>query len=115
MTLLRTISADNYRYSAGGGVSTGITMIENGSNPLPDRYVKVISSVFGVNEAWLRMGDGDTFYSSPYEKEFTEIFGSLVLATQPYLLLMARELLATQDRLLNPPTEQQSCSSESGE
>lgn len=98
-----------------GITQTAYSMIENGNNPLSDRYIKVISSVFGVNEAWLRTGGGDMFYSSPYEKEFTEIFGSLVPATQQYLLLMARELLATQEKLLNPPAEQQSCPSGKGE
>lgn len=57
-----------------GITQTAYSMIENGNNPLSDRYIKVISSVFGVNEAWLRTGDGDMFYSSPYEKEFFKTF-----------------------------------------
>ena len=109
--LRKTLKINQTNFAKQLGITqTAYSMIENGNNPLSDRYIKVISSVFGVNEAWLRTGDGDMFYSSPYEKEFTEIFGSLVPATQEYLLLMARELLATQDRLLNLPTEQQSCS-----
>ena len=42
------------------------------------------------------------FLSSPYEKEFTEIFSHLTPDTQQYLLLMAKELLNTQQKLLNP-------------
>lgn len=85
-----------------GITQTAYSMIENGNNPLSDRYVKVICSVFNVNETWLRIGEGDMFFSSPYEKEFTEIFGNLAPATQQYLLLMAKELLNTQEKLLHP-------------
>lgn len=42
------------------------------------------------------------FNSSPYEKEFTTIFGHLTPETQKYLLLMAKELLNTQQKLLKP-------------
>ena len=45
------------------------------------------------------------FFSSPYEKEFTDIFGHLTPETQQYLLLMAKELLNTQQKLLNPNSE----------
>lgn len=84
-----------------GITQTAYSMIENGNNPLSDRHIKVICSSFNVNENWLRTGEGDMFFSSPYEKEFTEIFGNLTPATQQYLLLMAKELLKTQQKLLN--------------
>ena len=45
------------------------------------------------------------FFSSPYEKEFTEVFSNLAPVTQQYLLLMAKELLNTQEKLLNPNNE----------
>lgn len=44
--------------------------------------------------------------SSPYEKEFTAIFGHLAPETQQYLLLMAKELLNTQQKLLNSDNEE---------
>lgn len=40
------------------------------------------------------------FLSSPYQKEFMVIFSSLTPVTQQYLLLMAKELLKTQQKLL---------------
>lgn len=85
-----------------GMTQTAYSMIENGNNPLSDRHIKVICSSFNVNENWLRTGEGDRFFSSPYEKEFTEIFSNLAPATQQYLLLMAKELLNTQEKLLHP-------------
>jgi len=88
-----------------GITQTAYSMIENGNNPLSERYIKVICSVYGVNETWLRTGEGNMFFNSPYEKEFLEIFSHLVPATQEYLLHMARELLTAQEKLLNPNSD----------
>ena len=84
-----------------GITQTAYSMIENGYRPLADKYVKVICSEFNVNENWMRTGEGEMFLASPYEKEFTEIFGNLAPETQQYLLLMAKELLNTQRKLIN--------------
>jgi transcriptional regulator with XRE-family HTH domain len=88
-----------------GITQTAYSMIESGNRPLADKYVKVICSTFNVSEAWFLTGDGEMFVSSPYEKEFTDIFGHLTPETQQYLLLMAKELLNTQQKLLSPNPE----------
>lgn len=88
-----------------GITQTAYSMIENGNRPFADKYVKVICSTFHVNEHWLLTGEGDIFLSSPYEKEFIEIFSHLLPATQQYLLLMAKELLKTQQKLLSSEEE----------
>ena len=85
-----------------GITQTAYSMIENGNRPLADKYIKVICSVFNVSENWLRNGKGVMFLSSPYEKDFYEIFTNLTPETQQYLLVMAKELLNTQEKLLNP-------------
>ena len=85
-----------------GITQTAYSMIETGRRPLADKYVKVICSLFDVNEEWFRTGQGEMFNAFPYEKEFTEIFSHLAPATQQYLLLMAKELLNTQEKLLHP-------------
>ena len=87
-----------------GITQTAYSMIENGVRPLADKYIKVICSVFNVNEAWLRTGEGEMFSASPYEKEFIRIFSTLLPQTQRYLLLMAKELLNTQQALLEQST-----------
>lgn len=84
-----------------GITQTAYSMIESGNRPLAEKYIKVICSTFNVNEHWFLTGEGEMFRSSPYEKEFTEIFGNLTPETQQYLLLMAKELLNTQQKLLN--------------
>ena len=83
-----------------GITQTAYSMIENGNNPLSNRYIKVICSTFNVSEKWLRNGEGETFISFPYQKEFLEIFSQLQPVTQQYLLTMAKELLNTQNKLL---------------
>lgn len=85
-----------------GITQTAYSMIESGNRPLADKYVKVICFAFNVNENWFLTGEGKMFLSSPYQKEFTTIFGHLTPETQQYLLLMAKELLNTQQKLLNP-------------
>ena len=90
-----------------GITQTAYSMIENGNRPLADKYVKVICSAFNVNENWFITGEGEMFLSSPYEKEFIDIFSSLAPETQQYLLLMAKELLKTQERLLESKDKQQ--------
>lgn len=83
-----------------GITQTAYSMIENSNRPLADKYIKVICSTFNVSENWMLTGYGEMFTSSPYEKEFTEIFSNLTTETQEYLLTMARELLKTQKKLL---------------
>lgn len=85
-----------------GITQTAYSMIENGNRPLAEKYIKVICSTFRINEHWFTTGEGEMYFSSPYEKEFTDIFRQLAPATQQYLLLMAKELLITQEKLLHP-------------
>lgn len=104
--LRKTLKINQTNFAKQLGITqTAYSMIENGNNPLSNRYIKVICSTFNVNENWLRTGNGDMFFSSPYEQEFTKVFSNLAPVTQQYLLLMAKELLKTQEKLLNPSNE----------
>lgn len=84
----------------GLGQST-LAMIEVGKRTFSDKHVKVICATFNVNEEWLRTGKGEMFNSSLYENELIEIFDNLNPETQQYLLVMAKELLSTQKKLLS--------------
>ena len=84
-----------------GITQTAYSTIESGHRQLSDTYIQVISLTFNVSEEWLREGKGEVFASSPYEKEFMEIFKKLAPESQQYLLTMAKELLVTQQKLLN--------------
>lgn len=44
------------------GLTKGaICQLEQGQIPLSARHIKVLCLVYGVNESWLRTGDGDMF------------------------------------------------------
>lgn len=76
-----------------------LAMMEVGKRRLGEKHIKLICSVFQVNEEWLRTGQGEIFRSSPYEKEFLDIFEQLEPENQQFLLSVARQLLQTQQAM----------------
>lgn len=46
-----------------------ISMIESGKRPLTDRMIHNIANEFGVDEHWLRTGEGEPFPLPPEEDE----------------------------------------------
>lgn len=85
-----------------GITQTAYSMIENGIRPLADKYIRLICITFNVSEHYLSTGEGPAFVASPYEKELVCIFNKLLPETQEYLLIVAKELLITQQKLLSP-------------
>jgi transcriptional regulator with XRE-family HTH domain len=83
-----------------GLTQTALSMIEIGKSKLTEKNIKLICNIHNINERWLRCGEGEMFCASPYEKEFSDIFAELMPATQEYLIVVARELLSTQKRLV---------------
>jgi transcriptional regulator with XRE-family HTH domain len=87
--------------------NTSLSSIEVGDNILTEKNIKLICVLFNVNEDWLRSGEGEMFKasSSPYETEFFDIYNGLLPETQQALLQFARELLASQRKLMgkDPP------------
>lgn len=84
-----------------GITQTSYSMIENGIRPLSDKYVRIICITFNVSEQYLVSGQGEMFISSPHKKELLDLFSQLLPDTQDYLLVMAKELLQMQQRILN--------------
>jgi transcriptional regulator with XRE-family HTH domain len=78
--------------------STALSMVELGKNALTEQNIRLICMTFNVNDAWLRNGDGEMFAASPYEKEFFEIYRSLMPETQRALLRLAQDLLESQKK-----------------
>jgi len=77
--------------------SSTLSMIEIGENALTEKNIRLICMTFNVNKEWLRTGEGEMFAASPFEKEFSEIYGRLSPETQKALLRLAKDLLATQE------------------
>ncbi|GHV86223.1 hypothetical protein AGMMS50230_18310 [Spirochaetia bacterium] len=80
---------------------TALSMVEVGKNPLTSKNIKLICMIFNVNEAWLRTGCGEMFNPKTpyYEKEFFDIYQSLLPETRKALLEFARSMLVTQQKL----------------
>ncbi|TCL45404.1 helix-turn-helix domain-containing protein [Harryflintia acetispora] len=89
-----------------GLTQTTLSMLESGKNTLTDKNIKLICSVFHISESWLRNGEGEMFSSSPYIKEFSEIFEGLLPETQQFLLSTANQLLSLQYKLLSQETDE---------
>ncbi len=88
-----------------GMTQTSLSMMECGNSVITDKTVKLVCSTFSVNESWLRYGTGGMWEDSPHIREFNEIFKSLNPETQEYLLIMAKELLKTQNKMLDKYNE----------
>ena len=84
-----------------GLAQTAISTLELGNNPITNKNVKLICVTFNINEQWLRAGEGEMFNDSPYLNEFCDIMWCLKPEAQESLLLIARELLSVQEKLLD--------------
>lgn len=82
-----------------------LAMIEVGKRNFNEKHLRLVGSAFGVNEQWMRTGEGEMFAAPPYAGEFMSIFADLRPETQRYLTMMARELLNTQQELLEGPSD----------
>lgn len=57
---------------------SAVSKIEKGENSLTDSNIKAICREFGVNEEWLRTGDGEMFKSLPEEDEVAAYVSELL-------------------------------------
>ena len=77
--------------------------IENDYRKANDRIIKLASMVFGINENWLKNGEGEMFYKSPDEKitRLVSIFNELPADFQDFVLMHIERLLALRKRGTN--------------
>jgi transcriptional regulator with XRE-family HTH domain len=75
--------------------NTYIADIENDHRRVNDRIIKLVSMVFGINENWLKTGEGEVFYKSPDEKitRLVNIFNELPGDFQDFALMHVERLL----------------------
>lgn len=52
---------------------TAVSAIENGQRVVTDRYIYIICNEFGVNEDWLRTGEGEMFAPKTWEEEVADL------------------------------------------
>jgi len=87
-------------------ISNGyLSDIENDSRRANDRIVKLASMIFGINENWLKNGDGEMFYKSSDEKitRLVSIFNELPADFQDFVLLHIERLLKLRESQEKPP------------
>ena len=79
-------------------VSDGyIAELEGGHRRANDRIIRLISLTFGVNERWLKTGEGSMFAKSPNEKiqRLVSLFNELPPKFQDYAMSQIEQLLNT--------------------
>lgn len=77
-------------------ISNGyIAEIECGNRRVNDRIAHLISLTFGVNENWLKTGEGEMFFNTPGEKlqRMVDLFNELPPKFQDYVMQQIEQLL----------------------
>jgi len=81
------------------GIAQGhLTGIESGNKSVTEKTLKVICSVYGVSEKWMRNGEGQMFFKAPAQKikKLTHLFCGLNHDFQNYAVQQTEILLDLQ-------------------
>ena len=81
-----------------GIVQGHLTGIENGKKSVTESTIKVICSVYGASENWMRTGKGEMFVRTNGENIYNavRIFKKLNSDYQDYVLQQVKDLLEAQ-------------------
>jgi transcriptional regulator with XRE-family HTH domain len=76
--VLKSSSLTQSEFAEKIGIKQGsLSLICSGKSGIGDRTISDICRVFGVNEIWLRTGDGEMLAKKTREEELAEIFARL--------------------------------------
>lgn len=77
--------------------STSIHELQQEGYPVRDKNIKIICSVYDINEDWLRYGNGEMInYDKRYDIKMKEMFTALTPAFQQTALEIMDSLLKVQ-------------------
>jgi transcriptional regulator with XRE-family HTH domain len=81
-----------------GMAQSGYSQVETGENTLTEQNIKLICLIYGVNEKWLRTGEGEMFNPVPKpkdndEKQLLEMFRLLSPEMRAFVLRKIQECL----------------------
>ena len=82
-------------------ISNGyIAELETEHRRVNDRIIHLISLTFGVNEIWLKTGDGEMFFKTPGEKlqRMVNLYNELPAKFQDYVMQQIEQLLNVTDK-----------------
>lgn len=89
-----------------GVTGAGISKIESGDRNLTPQMTLLICQQFGVNEDWLKTGNGEMFNHTSIDNikldEALKIFQSLRPEFQDYALEQIKNLIALQEKIQEP-------------
>ncbi|MDR2734288.1 MAG: helix-turn-helix domain-containing protein [Spirochaetota bacterium] len=110
-SLRKTLGLTQTEFAEKMGLScSAISMIEQGRNPLGESKIRLISLVFGVNEAWLRDGTGDMLNAAGLkedeERRLLDDFRAMLPATRNAFLDHVKNLLAVERAILQEAQKQ---------
>ena len=66
---------------------------ENAQNPIPERLIVSLCAVHGVNEQWLRTGEGEMFRELSEDEELAGLFGDLLSKDPPRTAKLKKRLI----------------------
>jgi transcriptional regulator with XRE-family HTH domain len=90
-----------------GITHSSISKIESGKTPLTEANIRLICFTFGLNEAWLRTGEGTMFAESsgPEERELLHVFDELTPEGRKMVLEYAELILKNEKAFRGEPPE----------
>lgn len=84
--------------------------MEKDGATITEQTIKIICFQFGVNEHWLRTGNGKMFLEKDIkQKIFFEIFDQLSPILQDYMIKVAKELLLAQSKMQSQDNTDNEC------
>jgi len=92
----QTLNMSQVEFAKAIYISNGyIAELECEHRKVNDRIVHLISLTFGVNEKWLKTGEGDMFFKTPSEKlqRMVSLFNELPPKFQDYVILQIEQLV----------------------
>jgi Predicted transcriptional regulators len=92
----KTLNMSQVEFAKAIYISNGyIAELECEHRRVNDRIIHLISLTFGVNEKWLKTGEGDMFYKTPGEKlqRMVGLFNELPPKFQDYVMQQIEQLL----------------------
>ncbi|MDR2480629.1 MAG: helix-turn-helix domain-containing protein [Treponema sp.] len=94
--LRKSLNMSQVEFAKAIFISNGyIAELECEHRRVNDRIVHLISLTFGVNEKWLKTGEGEMFYKTPNEKRqrLVSLFNELPPKFQDYVMVQIEQLL----------------------
>ena len=96
----QTLGLSQAKFAKGISISNGyIAGIELGNRNVNDRIIKLVCASYGVNDKWLKTGEGEMFFPERDEKleQAVAAFKELKPEFQDYVLQQINALLKVQN------------------